>query len=282
MRRETVLSIDRATSTVRATNIGSAGYGDEPPPPTSRALFEQVEGGDWTCLRMDSHRRRITREDWLKAVNESAGVVQSGETWFYEENNAFCALLQRGVTHKRPGAASIFLPATVDTRVFLSADDLNFCPPDTPIEGALWYSADILFTSVTSIMGGVGLANANRWQLGAGAANDRQARVHLDTNVSGNFIFQCYNNTGVTAADASVAVEANTWYSIDIVVMVGQWAAAWVNGFGPTLIDTNVPASGGNGMQPGWMAYNRSAAEKELVCDWINLDVFHAATKPTE
>ena len=242
-------------------NAGTAKYYGSPPPPFSFVDLIQTAPGVWRVSGVVADRRPVVNEDFA-TVYYSAPNVYCNEVWLVQvsgtaflDQDAFSLGGEGVLSFGIDGASSNWV--TKDDQTLLLTADLTY-----------WYSARLTTSASTTRILECGLSNLAGTQA-VWFENELPAdQTRLKTT------------TGSTTTNVvPFSVTTNTWFIVDIVLSPGSYAALWIDGAGPFINTTNVPAAGAD---PSPFIYfaSSTAGTRFALCDWVRLEVFNPAANP--
>jgi hypothetical protein len=237
------------------------------PPPFSKVWIESHSSSNYQIVGSISDRRLLVHDDFTHVDGGNPAVGDGDTPWRATNLVASASGQQTGVGQ---GVYILVTPATAGASQAAAKDDSSVLIQADP---AVWYSAKITTSVATNCIVHCGFAQADaNINFTAGAATDRTAQFLFDTTVASPF-FRATNGTSVTDILVPYTVVANTFWDLDIVCVGGGYVAGWINGDGPYIITTNVPAVGG-AFEPYFGIYPRAAAQQDIRVDWVHAETF--------
>ena len=273
-----VSAVDRTTHRCRVQALGSASgaqlslpakrpilypkYRGDPPPPLSYVDLEQIQPGVWRVSGIGpvADRRNILRDDFSLVVRNGTGTVWGDTIW--AESGA-------GTVTQSNAAGGIGVADfdTVTTGVALTKGDQSVVLDATL---GYWLSCSIALGARTSVFNGAGFSNLAGTTQALVGYSDAAFIVQL-TTVSGGV---------TTVVDlGSFTPTNNVFFTVDLLLVPGVFAAAWLDGQGPYVSTTNIPAVGAM-VQPYIIQNSVPASSKHLYVDWIRVEAFSPVANP--
>lgn len=258
--RAVVVGVDRANvvvntvldtgETVEATYLGT--------PPWPLATVWLDGGPAYLAVGALGDRRTVLRDDFMatnNATTTTANTAFSDTAWSLAVTGT--GSVGRATDPGSGSAGVVQLSAPVSSTARIRCYDRSIQVPTAGT--ALWMQArvrvDANLLDDTKSFARVGFGNSNIVDNGAAAGTDVGAYVLL--NSSGVSV-DTVEGTSATELLIGASITAATFMWVDILVTAGEWAAFWLDGGGPYVLDSNVPLSTDQALEP--FAYVKTAA----------------------
>lgn len=178
-------------------------------------------------------------------------------------------------------AGTIQLLNTAPNRAYMRKKDRAIALSDDRV---FWFSARLAGGSGTPLIR-VGLADDRALDDGT-AATSTDAAVYAQLDVSGGASNLLASTSGtststVATGESYVSLPSPpTW--IDVLVRGGQWAAMWVDGSGPWMLNTNIPSpdAGTRAVSPFVSVINQSGGNAVVAVDCVTVEQVSQAVSP--
>lgn len=239
-----------------------------PPWPLAPALFDG--GPEWVCLGPLGLRREIVHDDFI-------GVGATGGETTVD-----------GWITNTPGGLD-YIPHVID---FAGAIELRSAAPDRAMMRKRVDQIDLVddrvFWVAARLVGGydspiirVGLANTGAlYDTAPPASTDAAVYAQLDATGSASNLLAAVTGTSTSTTETgesyAVLPSPPTW--VDVMVAPGQWAAMWVEGSGPWMVNTDVPVD--VSVTPFVTVVGPGGAMAEVVIDTITVEQVSQAISP--
>lgn len=260
-----VLRVDRAAQRAEVLLAGTsrpirASYEDKkrPPPPLAQVAVEQTSSGLWTVRDGISIRELLLHDDF-NLVSNIGGVMSSDSVWLVA-GTGFGVAQSNAVPG--PGVCRLITTNTPGSFINIAKDDLSITLPD---DSAVWLSATLTPDTLSLTDHSVGFSDN-------AAVDMAQIVFHYGTGqltIGGN---------GATVTIPFTPTPFSL-YTVDIVLHAGRFMAAWVNGDGPYVNMSGVPAAG-SGTQPFLYIKTDDSTDHSLYSDWVHVEAFTAPIHP--
>ncbi len=135
---------------------------------------------------------------------------------------------------------------------------------------ALWHSFKVALTTSASTGVYIGFSD--------GGAND--CYVRYDTSIGDTTWNLITSSAGTTTTGLVTGPTSVVFQTIDIVLMPGQFAAAWVDGDGPYVSTVNIPATGTT-TRIQHIVVTNSGVTHSILLDWTHFEQFLQPVHPT-
>lgn len=278
----TVIGIDRANRTVRfrlptdpdnpiTQPAAEAAYLGAPPWPLATALF--VNGPAWVCLGPVGDRRLVVHDDFCAETapygdtpwNESG----TGSTSWHNDPGEGCA----GVVDINGTTNATSYRIRKHNRVVTLGDDI-----------ATWFSARVALdaTLLATHLARVGLANTNVIAAGGAAASDAGVYAFFSYAFGTPNVFglEVVDGTSISNLTTGETITAGQYYWVDIVCAGGSWAALWIDGSGPWVVQSNVPGEADQAVSQFAAIYMNSSAAAAFSIDQIRTELVTPVENP--
>lgn len=145
-----------------------------------------------------------------------------------------------------------------------------------PSDRGLWFGARVRMPS-----SGVGTIVAG-FRNNTVLTSDRDALAQFDDVALGAIQLQTEGSGTTDSANTGTNPATSTWYIVDIVLIAGLYAALWIDGDGPWIVDDPdaLPAEG-DGIHPLIYLANNESAAGSMFVDWCQVQQFSQANAPT-
>lgn len=278
----TVVGIDRTARTVRfklpddpdspvARQSLEAAYLGSPPWPLATALF--INGPAWVCLGPVGDRRLVVHDDFC------GETTPFGDTEWTETGTGSISF------HNDPGDGAA---GVVDINGTTSGQSYRLRKHNRVItlgdDAVTWISARVALdaTLLATHLARVGAANTNVIAGGAAAASDAGVYAFFSYTFGAANVFglEVVDGTSISNVTTGETITAGTYYWVDIVCAGGSWAALWVDGSGPWIVDTNVPGESDQAVTPFAGIYMNSNAAAAFSVDQIRAELVTPVQDP--
>lgn len=250
-------------------------YAGEAPAPLSVCWFVETVPGRYLCAGQLGDTRLVHHDDYTHVASPSVTTYLGDEPWVLRGSGG--TRTQDATTlGDALGVLRYATNATINAFISESKDTDAYAMLTAP--QAVWWSGRLAVNSVTAVAYGAGLASTPLWAV-TGAAADRVV-AGFDSTVSANWLLQTSASAvAATNLDTGIAADLDTWHHFDLVFVPGTWAALWIDGSGPYVSETGIPATT-DALQPGLEVFTYAAAAKRLYVDWTRSEVVASVADP--
>lgn len=266
-----VLRVDRNGQRAEVIGVGMRApvmvtYPDKkrPPPLLGTILVDQVSGGGWVAREGPSVRERLLDEEFGTAG--SIGTALQGDT-LWSLNFAVAGIVTQSNLAGGSGVAYMQTSTTAADFCSMTKDDTGLTLES---DLAYWLSAKLAPDQPALSDHAVGFSdNAGTVQAAISYASGSGFSLYLNAIAGGG------NSTKALPYLPSAFVT----YIMDVVLLPGVCIVGWVDGDGPYVLSTNVPAAL-SGIQPFAYVKTNTGASRGILIDWIHVEQFTNPVHP--
>lgn len=281
--RGIITGIDRANQQVHATledgqEVDAAYLGGMPPWPLSVCMF--TDDPTSLCLGALGHRRFVLHDDFLGTTAGAGAVtIYSDSPWAFAVTGTASIDNLTDPGDRAAGNRRLLAPANSTARVRQADRAINLPEDGTAIHMSARVRVNANLVNNENTVAKIGLANSNVVDSGAPAGTDAAALIEIGG--ASPVVFRTRNGVATTAITSGEAYPAGSWLWLDIVVVSGTWAAFWIDGSGPYVIQTDVPLSTGQAVTPfAWLS--SLTGTSHFILDLIDVDLVGPVASPVD
>lgn len=282
LEKGTVLGIDRPNRLVRfaladdpenriARPALEAAYLGDPPWPMSTALF--ANGPAYVCLGPVGDRRLIFHDDFC------GDASPFGDTDWAVSGTGSVSYRQVAGDGQ---AGVIDLNGTTSGASYRIRKHLRAVQFGN--DRALWFSARVAFDAalLAAHEAVIGFGTSNVVTSSARGATDAGVYVYFtwDPASANTFGLYCEKGTSSGIIATGEAITASQYYWLDVLVVGGSWAALWVDGAGPWLVESNVPSTTQDATTPFAAVHPNSSTAIVMSIDQFRAELVSTVAAP--
>lgn len=174
-------------------------------------------------------------------------------------------------------AGAVTLGADAGEVIFLRREDRQITLPDDRV---FWFSARVQAEGINSSIIRAGLADLGAMNTATGpSANDSGVYAELVSDASTTNSLTVVSGVSSTSESTGERFSASAPQWVDVMVVGGQWAAMWVNGSGPWMVNTDVPGVGTRSLTP-FVSVDGIGASAIAYIDCVTVEQVSQAVNP--
>lgn len=252
-------------------------YFGEPPAPLSRAWFTEIASGVHVCVGSVGDARIVLHDDFTIVFVPALGFVANDTQWVARATGGTFA--QDTSVADKQGAMLMTTNAVLFAAVGMSKDTSAINPPTAP--AALWWSGRFRAgATITTMAARAGLGESGVWAFAAlGGATTASVFVDYNTATSANWLLQTATTAAATATNTGIPVVGAQWYWFDVVYVPGLWATCWIDGSGPYVSTSTIPAAA-TPLSVGHGVFTSAASARQASIDTSHLEYVPGVADP--